>query len=66
MAKFKVYVFKDDETKDYSYILATNEELAQLYLKQFTHRPFSFVKSRDLDNMDELKAFMIYNQIKPF
>ncbi len=63
---FKVYVFKDAENKDYSYILATSEELAQLKLKQFTHRPFKFVKSTDLSKIDTLKSFMIYNQIKPF
>ncbi len=64
--QFKVFVFKDKDRPHYSYIVAAIQEMAELELKQFTHRSFEFVKSRELNKMDSLKAFMIYNEIKPF
>ncbi len=66
MAKFKVYKFKDKKVEGYTYILATNEELAQLKLKQITHRPFKCVGVTELGKIETLKAFVLNNTIKPF
>ena len=63
---FSVYVFKDAESNNFSYILAASEEMAQLELKQFTHREFKFIKKKPLSQLDKLKAFILWNNIKPF
>ena len=65
MAKFKVYVFATKDEKE-CYVLAASEEMALLRIKQFTHLDVTFVRSRELTKLDAARAFILYNQIKPF